>query len=344
VSSASLDNATGAHLTRLLGTDIAAAVSLGADHGVRHYRLTLTGGRSAFAKIQDQIHNGNVPDPATPARQSAAAGAAGGTAGAASAARKSAGYGASAGLSASASDPHGFGSEAASLRWLAEANAIPVPAVLAADESCLVIEWVGGGSPTPAAAARFGRGLADLHSCGSERFGARWPGVIAGLPLPNDEGDSWPVWYPAHRLLPYTRIARDAGTLSAADVRLIESAAARTPDIAGPSEPPSRIHGDCWTGNVLWSGAPGSTDVSGWLIDPAAHGGHRESDLAMLALFGAPYLDRIMAAYQEQSPLADGWRSRVPLHQLHPLLVHVCLFGASYRESALGAARAVLSA
>jgi fructosamine-3-kinase len=88
---------------------------------------------------------------------------------------------------------------------------------------------------------------------------------------------------------------------------------------------------------VLWSGG------RGWLIDPAAHGGHRETDLAMLALFGAPYLDRILGAYADQAPLAPGWRQRVPLHQLHPLLVHVVLFGAAYREEALAAARAVLA-
>jgi fructosamine-3-kinase len=88
---------------------------------------------------------------------------------------------------------------------------------------------------------------------------------------------------------------------------------------------------------VLWSGG------SGWLIDPAAHGGHRETDLAMLALFGAPYLDRILGAYTGQAPLAPGWRQRVPLHQLHPLLVHVVLFGTAYREEALAAARAVLA-
>jgi fructosamine-3-kinase len=332
MSAASLDNAMAARLTRLLGTEVAASTSLGGDHGVRHYRLTLTGGRLAFAKGHDQIHDGNVAAPPAPARRSAAAWATAGS---------PADDSASADTAVTASDPHGFLAEAASLRWLAEANAIPVPAVLAADESCLVIEWVDAGSPTPAAAARFGQDLADLHSSGSEHFGAPWPGVIAGLPLPNDQADSWPAWYQANRLLPFVRIARDSGTLSAADVRVIESAAARSPQLAGPPEPPSRIHGDCWSGNVLWS-TDGASGDRGWLIDPAAHGGHRETDLAMLALFGAPSLDRIMAAYQERAPLADGWRSRVPLHQLHPLLVHVCLFGASYRESALAAARAVL--
>ena len=108
--------------------------------------------------------------------------------------------------------------------------------------------------------------------------------------------------------------------------------------LAGPAEPPSRIHGDCWSGNVMWS------QGRGWLIDPAAHGGHRETDLAMLALFGAPHLEHIIGAYTETAPLADGWRARLPLHQLHPLLVHVCLFGSGYRDSALAAARAALAA
>jgi fructosamine-3-kinase len=112
----------------------------------------------------------------------------------------------------------------------------------------------------------------------------------------------------------------------------------RISELAGPAEPPSRIHGDCWSGNVLWSGG------RGWLIDPAAHGGHRETDLAMLALFGAPFLDRVLASYAEAAPLAAGWRARVPLHQLHPLLVHACLFGAGYAAPVAEAARAALAA
>jgi fructosamine-3-kinase len=176
-----------------------------------------------------------------------------------------------------------------------------------------------------------------MHAADPGRLGAPWPGFIAGLPLGNRDAPSWPQWYAAERLLPFARRARDAGDLGTADVALIEAAVGRLPELAGPAEPPSRIHGDCWSGNVLWSGG------RGWLIDPAAHGGHRETDLAMLALFGAPWLDRIVAAYQEVAPLADGWRARIPLHQLHPLLVHVCLFGAGYREATLAAARAALS-
>jgi fructosamine-3-kinase len=233
-------------------------------------------------------------------------------------------------------DPAGFAAEALGLRWLAGAGAVPVPEVLGWDQAALAISWLPQEAPGPRAAEGFGRDLARMHAAGADTFGAPWPGSIAGLALPNRPSDSWPQWYATTRLLPYARIARDRGSLTDADVRLVEAAAARAAEIAGPAEAPSRIHGDCWSGNVLWSGG------RGWLIDPAAHGGHRETDLAMLDLFGAPYLARIFACYQEVRPLAAGWRERVPLHQLHPLLVHVCLFGGSYRAAALDASRAVL--
>jgi fructosamine-3-kinase len=291
-----------ADLERALGCGVSDARRVGGQHGVDHYRLVLSDGRVAFAKV------------AGPAAESGPA-------------RSVAGAG-----------PAGFEAEAAGLRWLAEPAAVPVPEVLAAGESVLVVEWVAEDAASREAAERFGAGLARLHAAGAGHFGAPWPGTIAGLPLPNEEADTWPDWYASRRLLPYARLARDAGGLSPADVQRVETVADRIGDIAGPAEPPSRIHGDCWSGNVLWSGG------RGWLVDPAAHGGHRETDLAMLRLFGAPYLDPMLASYSGSSPLADGWRARIPLHQLHPLLVHVCLFGSGYRQSALGAARAALRA
>ena len=129
---------------------------------------------------------------------------------------------------------------------------------------------------------------------------------MTGGDAPGDAG-AWPEWYATRRLLPYLRRAADAGALGPEHARPVEAVLARITELAGPAEPPSRLHGDCWSGNVLWSGG------RGWLIDPAAHGGHRETDLAMLALFGAPFLDRILASYDETAPLAAGCRARVPL-------------------------------
>ena len=213
-----------------------------------------------------------------------------------------------------------------------------MPEVLGVDETALVISMVPAGSPTAEAAYRFGADLARMHAARPDGFGATWPGVIAGLPLDNASGASWPEWYAERRLLPFLRRAMDDSKLRQEDAALIETVISRAAELAGPAEPPSRIHGDCWSGNVLWSGG------RGWLIDPAAHGGHRETDLAMLALFGAPHLDSILAGYTDAVPLAEGWRARTPLHQLHPLLVHVCLFGASYRSAVCAAARSALAA
>ncbi|HLH58981.1 MAG TPA: fructosamine kinase family protein, partial [Streptosporangiaceae bacterium] len=195
-------------------------------------------------------------------------------------------------------------------------------------------------------APRSGAPRSRVPGAGGPCFGAPWPGFIASLPLDNRPWPAprgWAGWYAERRLLPFLRRASDAGTLGSRDVRLVEQVAARITEIGGPPEPPSRIHGDCWSGNVLWAASDDDADGRGWLIDPAAHGGHRETDLAMLALFGAPHLDRIIDGYTGVAPLAAGWRDRVPLHQLHPLLVHVCLFGAGYRDQAMAAARAALS-
>ncbi|GAA3394068.1 fructosamine kinase family protein [Cryptosporangium minutisporangium] len=227
--------------------------------------------------------------------------------------------------------------EGRSLRWLAEPGVAAVPEVLLAVPEMLVTAWVDGGPATVAGAERFGRELAALHASGAPTFGAESDGVLATLTLRNTPEPDWPTFYVKHRCEPFLRQARDAGALTAAQASTIDAALERVADAAGPPEPPARLHGDLWSGNVL----PGRVgDVDGWwLIDPAAYGGHRETDLAMLALFGAPHLDRVLAAYDEVTPLAPGWRDRVGLHQLHPLLVHCVLFGAGYASQTLAAAR-----
>ncbi|MFC7329973.1 fructosamine kinase family protein [Marinactinospora rubrisoli] len=231
-----------------------------------------------------------------------------------------------------------FRAEALGLDWLGRSFGSPVPEVLGWDARTLVLSWVEERPPSPRAARRFGHQLAAMHLSGAEEFGASWQGFVGPLPLDNTPAASWPRFYAEQRLAPYLRLAADRGALTPGDVRTVERVIDAVEDLAGDPEPPARIHGDLWSGNVLWQ------EDGAVVVDPAAHGGHRETDLAMLALFGLPHLDIVRDAYNEAAPLADGWRRRIPLHQLHPLLVHVCLFGAAYRTTTLEAARAALRA
>ncbi len=244
-----------------------------------------------------------------------------------------------------------FATEAAGLRWLREAAAegsggegdgacgVAVPEVLAVQEDCLVVSWVETARPSVEAAERFGRALAATHAAGAAGFGTAdgADGFIGTLPLPNGGAATWPEFFATRRVLPYLKLARDRGHIGPDDAADVESAVRRIVDLAGPEEPPARLHGDLWSGNVLWG-----QDARVWVVDPAAHGGHRESDLAMLALFGCPHLPRVLESYDEAAPLAAGWEDRVPLHQLFPLLVHACLFGSGYGKRAGSAARSLL--
>ena len=232
--------------------------------------------------------------------------------------------------------PGAYAAEAAGLRWLGAAGALPVPEVLAVDERFLALAWVEGGGIVDEAA--LGRGLALLHRAGAGGPGALPPGVTGALRLgpleiPNAPAADWPAFYAGSRLLPLARMAADRGALDAAGARAVEAVAERIGELTGPPEPTARLHGDLWTGNVH-AGADGRP----WLIDPAAYGGHREIDLAMLRLFGAPgraFFD----AYDAVWPRAPGADERVALYQLLPLLVHAVLFGGGYGASAARAAR-----
>jgi fructosamine-3-kinase len=226
--------------------------------------------------------------------------------------------------------------EVAGLRWLAEAGpaAVRVPAVLAHDAEVLVLEWIEPGVRGAHTAAALGTGLATLHAAGAPGFGAERDGFIGTLHQRNTPlGDDWPDFWFTRRIEPLVRQAHDRGHLGLAAVPLVERLGTRLAAIAGPPEPPARLHGDLWAGNVL-IGAGGVP----WIVDPAAYGGHREVDLAMLDLFG-PLEPATIGAYQEATPLADGWRARLGLWQLEPLLTHTVMFGGGYGARALDVLR-----
>lgn len=226
-----------------------------------------------------------------------------------------------------------FPAEARGLDWLRAARALRIPEVLAVSggrggEPCfLVLELLTPGAHQRDFDEQLGRGLAELHRRGAPGFGLDHDNFIGSLPQRNRAHDSWPDFLWAERLEPQLARAARAGRVSSRMRTGFERLAAKLAQLVGPEEPPARLHGDLWGGNLHSDerGAP-------CLIDPAAYGGHREMDLAMMRLFGG-FSETVFRAYQEVWPLSPGHTDRIALYQLYPLLVHVNLFGGGYAES-----------
>ncbi|WP_341250726.1 fructosamine kinase family protein [Euzebya pacifica] len=254
--------------------------------------------------------------------------------------------------------------EASSLRWLADAGtatdppaeAVPLPRVVGVADvvdgddthrrrvgrvadvvdgddthgglAVLVLAFVEEGRPAADHDERLGRGLAAMHRAGADGFGAPWAGFVGRLPQPNDPTETWAAFLGSRRLWPTARIADERGALPPGTLEALEGLINRLPDLVGPPEPPSRLHGDLWGGNAMVGPDGGPV-----LVDPASYGGHREVDLAMMQLFGG-FGPAVVDAYDEVFPLADGHTDRVALYQLHPLLVHAAMFGGGYGRRA----------
>jgi fructosamine-3-kinase len=232
--------------------------------------------------------------------------------------------------------PGFFVTEANGLRWLRDSGAVNIPQVLAVGENppYLALTWIEQGGATSRTESEFGRQLAGLHGIAQAQFGRIDNATTGSLALPNAPCPRWSEFFANRRLLPLLEIAANRHILPAADLLELERLAGRLNEFDVPDEPPSLLHGDLWAGNRMID-----RDGASWMIDPAAHCGHREFDLGMMALFGG-FDKSSFDAYHEAFPLVAGWQQRLRLHQLAPLLVHAIKFGGSY----VGAVQAVLKA
>ncbi len=249
--------------------------------------------------------------------------------------------------------PRALAMEAAGLAWLAEAEGAGGTRIARArlEGPALHVARVQEAEATAARAEALGRSLAALHASGASWHCCPPPAATAPFEVGSSRtllaaepaGDGWGAAWAEVSVRPILERCVARGRLAADDARVVARAvdrmAAGAFDAPQPAGVPSvaRIHGDLWSGNVLWS----DVDTGAVLIDPHAQGGHAETDLAMLALFGLPRLEAVLAAYDEAAPLADGWRERIPMQQLQPLLVHTLLFGGGYAPRAVEVARSL---
>lgn len=252
---------------------------------------------------------------------------------------------------------HNFGRtaewEVAGLRWLGEAESHGGARIVEvhgwdADEG-IHLQKVHITTPTRETAENFGRQLAHTHVAGAPAFGAGpqgWEGAgYQGpnedlLSLPLETFESWGAFYSSVIVHPLAEKALSAGSLSFDDAKLITELCDRLNSGEFDDDlPAARIHGDLWSGNVLWD------DHGAILIDPCAHGGHGFTDIAALGIFGALHLDSIIGAYAEERELNStqpDWQHTLCLHRLHLLLLHVAIFGRSYRAQTMGDVQAAL--
>ncbi|MFZ5965060.1 fructosamine kinase family protein [Thalassococcus sp. BH17M4-6] len=200
------------------------------------------------------------------------------------------------------------------LTALAEAGA-PVPQVLEVAKVQLCLSYLEESTPTPTLWRQMGRALADLHRARGESYGWDEDYAFGAVRIDNARSDDWPAFWAERRLL------SGVESLPGDVAQRIEALARRLPDLLPKRPDPALLHGDLWSGNLLF------TADAAFLIDPACYVGDAEVDLAMLSLFGAP-----PAAFHDgYGPVPPGAEARRPIYQLWPALVHLRLFGAGYR-------------
>lgn len=170
------------------------------------------------------------------------------------------------------------------------------------------------------------RQLATLHRTPADTYGWDHPVYLGRFPLPAaPRSTDWPSFWRENRLRPlYAATRRALGPLADATARFIDR-------FDPPTEGPTLIHGDLWSGNTL------ATADGAALIDPSAWHGERAVDLAMMQLFGG-FSRRVWQTYRGLHPIPPAVDAALPGYQLYYVLVHVHFFGAGY----LGAVRRIV--
>jgi fructosamine-3-kinase len=216
--------------------------------------------------------------------------------------------------------------EAYMLRYLREKSDLPVPEVFHGSETLLLMEFVEGTSAFSEASERHAAELlASLHSVSADEYGHERDTLIGSLEQPNPRVESWLDFFRDRRLLYMADIAHNSGRLPTEDRHRINTLAGRLDEYIEEANPPSLIHGDAWSANVLAKG-----DRITAFLDPAIYHADHEMELAFISLFdsfGEPFFER----YREIRAIAPGFfEARRDLYNLYPLLVHVYFFGGGY--------------
>ncbi|MEQ8769330.1 MAG: fructosamine kinase family protein [Phycisphaerales bacterium] len=217
------------------------------------------------------------------------------------------------------------------LALLRERTALPVPEVVASTPRVLAMAFVeNSGRASGEGERAFGALLARTHlDATSDRFGLGFDTLIGPLDQPNPPTASWAAFWRDARLLPMAEGAHAAGGIDGRTLDRVRRLCDQIERFVDGDGPPALLHGDLWSGNVLWRGGELAA-----VIDPAAYFGHPDAELAFIDWMGG-VSRAFWEGYHETRPIDGGfWEVRTHVHVLYPVLVHARLFGGGYGRSA----------
>ena len=206
---------------------------------------------------------------------------------------------------------------------------IAVPKVFDVSQTYLLMEYIESTKQAKCAqeiaAAKV---ISDMHSVTNDArmYGYYYDTTIASFTQKNEQTQyNWALFLGQMRIMPMAKICYDKGDISKETVGRLDLLCRelyRRIDLA--SIEPSLLHGDLWSGNILFN-INGAT-----LLDPALSFGDKEMDLAYILMFDT-FGDTFFESYQEVHTISDDfYEVKVPLYQIYPLLVHVALYGGAY--------------
>ena len=221
-----------------------------------------------------------------------------------------------------------FEKEAAGLKLLRESGSVRVPAPLhygkIAGKNFLLMEYLESGPASPDYWGELGRALAALHKNHvSDQYGLNYDNYIGRLIQYNRFHGNWIDFFIHERLEVQLKLALESGKVDVHFAKKYRKFYKVLPDLLPPG-PPSLLHGDLWSGNVMTG-----PDGKAWLIDPAVYYGHREIELAFTKMFGG-FGETFYMDYHEAYPLDPDFENRVDIYNMYPSMVHVNLFGTTY--------------
>jgi protein-ribulosamine 3-kinase len=224
--------------------------------------------------------------------------------------------------------PDFFESEVKNLQLIKQQQVFSTPEIVEVgyteDTAFLMLDYIESSRPSYTSMRQFGEKLAQFHSIKQAHFGLNFNNYCGLIFQTNVVTKNWTDFFVEYRLRPLVNRAFNQQLLYLSEVEIFVKLFEKFSDYF-PKENPALLHGDLWSGNFITTQ---NQDVT--LIDPACYFGHRELDLAMTSLFGG--FDRTFyEAYEANYPLVAGWKDRVALWNIYPLLIHLILFGDGYR-------------